>query len=727
MTDEFEELPERETTWQATDRVTNYRKRLLAAGYQPVLLNGKKPLVDGWQNITATDAIISGWAQDYPDKWNTGILTRTTPALDIDVTDEEAAEELEALAEDMIGKSAVRIGQAPKRAIVFRTDTPFDKLTAKFVAPNGAAHRIEIMGDGQQIVVDGIHPDTGQPYHWHGGEPGPELKRDDLLLLTAEKAAEYVAAATKLLTARGWKLDDGRKKKSKGKGNGGAGTSNEKPGVRERGWATAALDSLVDELAATKEPGRNDKLYKCAFRMGTMIARGWIGRDEVETALYGAALACGLVNDDGEKQTRDSIESGLNGGADAPHPDLIDDVPAPAQPATGPEEPPPPKQSVAEAHTVFKKWLGAEYDLETLDIMLAVAVSEKLPGDPAWLLIISGPGNAKTELVQSTSGLGARVISEITSVGALLSASPRRQRAKNATGGLLKQIGERGILAIKDFTSILSTNREVRGLILAALREIHDGHWVRDVGSDGGQTLEWKGRLVVIGACTTAWDQAHSVIATMGDRFVLVRSSSHIGRITAGQYAMRNTGNEKTMRKELADAVAGVVAGVDAGNIYKLSDEEAYTILSAADLVTLARTGVEMDYRGHVIDAHDPEMPTRFVKQLTQIMRGAVAIGLDRADALALTVRCARDSMPQLRLAVMRDIAAHPGSRVTDVRRRLQKPWATVDRVLQALHTLGLVICGEGAEPDEAGDSRGWRYSLAMKVRLAVLNDPRCP
>ena len=39
------------------------------------------------------------------------------------------------------------------------------------------------------------------------------------------------------------------------------------------------------------------------------------------------------------------------------------------------------------------------------------------------------------------------------------------------------------------------------------------------------------------------------------------------------------------------------------------------------------RTGVELDYRGDVVDAHDPEMPTRLAKQLTQIMRGAVAIG----------------------------------------------------------------------------------------------------
>ena len=82
--------------------------------------------------------------------------------------------------------------------------------------------------------------------------------------------------------------------------------------------------------------------------------------------------------------------------------------------------------------------------------MLAVAASEKLSGDPAWLLIISGPGNAKTETVQSTSALGAHIISTIASEGALLSATSRKERSKAATGGLLRKIGDRGILVVKD-------------------------------------------------------------------------------------------------------------------------------------------------------------------------------------------------------------------------------------------------------------------------------------
>jgi len=392
---------------------------------------------------------------------------------------------------------------------------------------------------------------------------------------------------------------------------------------------------------------------------------------------------------------------------------------------------------LAHVHRVFRHWLGDEYDLATLDAMLAVVAAERLTGDPAWLLIISGSGNSKTETVQTLTALGAQVVSTITSEGALLSASEKsvgkdsksankgdkgkKPKSSGATGGLLRKIGERGILVIKDVASILSSDRNVRAAVMAALREIHDGHWVRHVGSGGGRTLEWRGRIVVVGACTTAWDQAHSAIASMGDRFVLIRPSSYSGRLSGGLRAIANTGSEDRMRKELANAVATVINGSDPRAPYRLTNHEKTTILHVANLVTLARTAVVTDYKGEVLEAHAPEMPTRFAKQLTQIMRGAIAIDITREDALCLVTRCARDSMPQLRLMVLLDLLTNGESRVIDIRRRLQQPRMTVDRTLQTLHVLGLLTCREEEETRGYKQVQIRHYRLADEVDVAVL------
>lgn len=383
--------------------------------------------------------------------------------------------------------------------------------------------------------------------------------------------------------------------------------------------------------------------------------------------------------------------------------------------------------ALAETHGVFRHWLGDEYDLDALDAVLATAAVERLDGDPLWLLLISGSGNAKTETVQALDGIGATVTSTISSPGALLSGTPSKDKARDSTGGLLRRIGARGVLVVKDVTSVLSMSGDSRGEVLAALREVHDGRWERNLGTDGGRTLEWRGRIAVVGAVTTAWDRAHNVVSVMGDRFVLLRMDSSTGRQAAGRHAIGNVGSEEQMRAELAAAVAGVLAGVDPAATVTVTRAESDRLLAAADLVTRARTGVDFDYRGDVIDAHAPEMPTRFAKELTQVVRGGVAVGMDRHDALRLAVRCARDSMPPLRLMILDDIAANPYAATREVRKRLGKPRATIDRQLQALHMLEVLDVDELDEQWAGRSTTVWRYRITDGIDPTALDPESLP
>jgi hypothetical protein len=72
---------------------------------------------------------------------------------------------------------------------------------------------------------------------------------------------------------------------------------------------------------------------------------------------------------------------------------------------------------------------------------------------------------------------------------------------------------------------------------------------------------------------------------------------------------------------ELAEAAGRVILNMR-GRPGELSEWELDRLLAAADLVTLARTAVDFADNGDVIDAHAPEMPTRFAKQLVQAVRG---------------------------------------------------------------------------------------------------------
>jgi hypothetical protein len=133
------------------------RLNLKAGGYSPLPVNGKQPPMDDWPKlIEASEDDIRGWEKSFPYAASTGLFTKFTPALDIDITSESAAEAVEALVRDRFeehGYFLVRTGRAPKRAIMFRTDAPFKKIKAELISPTGGSgQKLEFLCDGQQVV-----------------------------------------------------------------------------------------------------------------------------------------------------------------------------------------------------------------------------------------------------------------------------------------------------------------------------------------------------------------------------------------------------------------------------------------------------------------------------------------------------------------------------------------------------------------------------------------------
>jgi hypothetical protein len=193
------------------------RLKLREQGHSPIPVKGKKPLIKEWQKLGGISAEeISRLTVERADHTNTGVLTALAPVLDLDIKDAAAAEAAEQLVRARYGESGkilIRIGSAPKRAIPFQTAKPFDKIAVDLVAPNGdTSQKIELMCDGQQVVVAGIHPDTGKPYTWFGGDL-TEVSRYDLPHLNQAEARMLVQDVVELLvTEHGYKLAPTRPK-----------------------------------------------------------------------------------------------------------------------------------------------------------------------------------------------------------------------------------------------------------------------------------------------------------------------------------------------------------------------------------------------------------------------------------------------------------------------------------------------------------------------------------
>jgi hypothetical protein len=139
--------------------------------YELVPVSGKRPLAEGWERGLSAERLQQIAAQR--PKANVGILAKRWPAVDIDITDEDCAQAVQVAAELELGSAPVRTGQAPKRLMVYRASVPFRKIKAYLRAPDGSTKNndgkewaIEVLGDGQFYVVEGVHPVTQKPFQW---------------------------------------------------------------------------------------------------------------------------------------------------------------------------------------------------------------------------------------------------------------------------------------------------------------------------------------------------------------------------------------------------------------------------------------------------------------------------------------------------------------------------------------------------------------------------------
>ena len=115
-----------------------------------------------WREVTPTAIDAASM-----DRWgaNVGLKARHFPAVDIDCTDDSISKVIGQVAHDILGAAPVRIGRAPKRLLLYRTDAPFGRMRL-WIKNAGVSHLVEVLGDGQQFVVHGTHPATMQPYAW---------------------------------------------------------------------------------------------------------------------------------------------------------------------------------------------------------------------------------------------------------------------------------------------------------------------------------------------------------------------------------------------------------------------------------------------------------------------------------------------------------------------------------------------------------------------------------
>jgi hypothetical protein len=359
-------------------------------------------------------------------------------------------------------------------------------------------------------------------------------------------------------------------------------------------------------------------------------------------------------------------------------------------------------EALAGTISVFQRLLHLPDPPDYLYGVLGAVAANYLPGDPLWLFVVGASSGGKTEVLRSLSTLeGVREAATLTE-GALLSGAPKREHAENATGGLLREIGESGIILAKDFGSVMSMNKDAQQHTLAALREIYDGKWTRAFGTDGGRRESWTGKVGLIGGCTPVIDRQHAVMSEMGQRFVLMRlpipkqEARREQGCEQARRALDNAGSEDALRDELAGAVKRLFDWApNPPSEPRPGGRDRQRLAELAQLVAVCRSTLERDsYTREVVGIAEPEGPARLAKQLAQLWSGLQVLGASEEITWRVVTKAGVDSIPTVKRLVIRQLGEDDRA-VKDVAVPLHLSQSTVRRTLEDLHAHGVVTDGE--------------------------------
>jgi hypothetical protein len=154
----------------------------------------KQPFTKGWSEWKGNTECL---ARLERDGHSFGLLTRRFPAIDIDIPLPVPAGIASDLALEMIGPAPIRGRRGTgKRLLLYRATEGEVLRKRRFVFKDqqGTEHAVELLATGQQVVIDGVHPE-GVPYEWDEEQFSPE----DLTTIRGEQWDTYCRALAERL------------------------------------------------------------------------------------------------------------------------------------------------------------------------------------------------------------------------------------------------------------------------------------------------------------------------------------------------------------------------------------------------------------------------------------------------------------------------------------------------------------------------------------------------
>jgi len=286
---------------------------------------------------------------------------------------------------------------------------------------------------------------------------------------------------------------------------------------------------------------------------------------------------------------------------------------------------------VEEYKKTVSKYLVLNESHDYIDFVFGVIFANRLDAKPIWAYLIGPSAAGKTTVIDPMNGHESVLVTDDLTHASLLpgikAGRPTEKTAKAAVKNSLLSRADGKILIVKDMSPLLTKHYDELKSILGVLRTAYDGTYSKNFGNIGEVKINC--RFGFIAAVTDDIDN-HSIIdSELGQRFIGYRMPSiSLKEERAICDAVREN-KESVLNEVLHEAACKVLdRGPKEPSITK---RQADTIMYAAELVGLARTGIRRDKYRRDARVSRPERTARLYSQLISLAKGvAMARGHKR-------------------------------------------------------------------------------------------------
>jgi len=347
------------------------------------------------------------------------------------------------------------------------------------------------------------------------------------------------------------------------------------------------------------------------------------------------------------------------------------------------------KQSpLEEVYKVYKRYFHVE-DTKRIDIVLAAALSQKLPGIPIWLILVGPSGDMKSVQLNSLDTPDTFVMHNLTSK-TLVNGYKNKVKYPDLAPEL-----DNKIVIIPDMAQILKLPPAEKGELWGQLRDLYDG--LAGKMSGMGSRASYKDlKITLLAGSTPAIDGQILVHQDLGTRELIYRTKGSKLKKDVMKKCFDNEELEEMIGKELKEKTSNFLK-----EVYIVRDiiPEKYInkLMDISTYITFMRASAEFDYNNDLRNIVYPEEPTRIAKQLKRLYICLMNLSNDYPEERAFEIlwQVARSSAFPLRIKIFEYMIANPTMEhsTTQLSELLHIGRSTVKRECSVMWNIGLVSC----------------------------------